>query len=65
MYRVIDQNGKAVTQSIRREQDGTWGATVWFGCNPATDIRRYYYRTRQAARKSDISDDIGKYDRVK
>jgi hypothetical protein len=62
---IRDQNGSIVTASITREEDGTWGATVWFGSRPATEIRRYYYATREYARHADISDDIGKNGRVR
>ena len=63
---TMDMNGNAVTKSVRRESDGTWGATVWFGggLGPATDVRRYYYMTRRDARAADISDVIGQRGRV-
>ena len=54
---VRDQNGRRVTRSVRREEDGTWGVTVWFGGPPgiATNIVRLRFRTREAARFADIS----------
>jgi len=53
-----DQNGNRLSKDVRREPDGTWGVTVWFG-TPATNVRRYYYRTREQARQGDISDGPG------
>ena len=55
-----DQNGNPVTKSVKREDDGTWSANVWFGSYPATNIRRYKYETRAQARDADISDEPGK-----
>ncbi len=60
-----DQNGRQVTKSVRRENDGTWGATVWSGSGVVTDLGRYYYRTREHARRADISNNIGEYGRVR
>jgi len=60
-----DSNDMVVTMSIRHEPDGTWGRNVWFGRRNVTDVRRYYYRTRVAARAGDISDDIGQSGRVR
>lgn len=56
---IRDQNGKRVTRSVRREADGSWGVTVWFGGafnGLATSITRLRFRTRAAARGADISD---------
>lgn len=57
--KVIDNNGKLVSKSVRREADGLWSANVWFGGGNgfATNLhRRYGYKTRNAARNADISD---------
>jgi hypothetical protein len=66
MATIRDQNGKTLTHDIRREDDGTWGCTVWFGGwnGFATNVRRYHYRTREQAEDGDISDDIGQRGRV-
>lgn len=62
-----DQNGHIIYPDIRRDV-GTpgWGVTVTFGgaMGPATEVRRYYYRTRKQARNGDIGDDIGRRGRV-
>jgi len=55
-----DQNGHEITKNVRREDDGTWGANVWFGSYPPTNLRRYFYQTRDQARDADISDEPGK-----
>ncbi len=55
-----DQNGNEIHRNIRREDDGTWGVNVWFGANPPTNLRRYFYETRGEARAADISDEPGK-----
>jgi hypothetical protein len=55
-----DQNGNRLTKNVRRESDGTWGANVWFGHNPPTSLRRYYYATQSQARAADISDEPGR-----
>lgn len=55
---VRDQNGRRVTRSVRREAEDLWGVTVWFGGwnGLATDVRRLTFRTRESARRADISD---------
>jgi hypothetical protein len=58
---TIDQNGRKITKSVKRESDGTWSALVWSGlgtqANPARDVRRVYgYKTRAEARQADISE---------
>ena len=55
-----DQNGNMIRANVREEADGTWGANVWFGHNPATTLRRYFYETRDQARQADISDELGR-----
>ena len=61
-----DSNGKSISKSIRRESDGAWGANVWFASNGwASTVRRYSYSSRDAARASDISDEVGKRGRVR
>lgn len=59
---VKDQNGRRLAANVAREADGTWSATVWFGGmnGLGTNVRRYYYETRDAAKRADIPDDIGK-----
>lgn len=54
---VRDQNGRRLTRSVKRERDGSWSATVWFGgCNGlGTDARRLRFKTRASARQADIS----------
>ena len=57
-----DQNGRRVTRSVRRAEDGNgWIATVWFGgfYGFVTDVTTYRYRTRAQARDADISDAPG------
>jgi len=56
-----DQNGNPVIKDVRRE-GSVWGANVWWGSGPlgVTTIRRYYYRTREAARNADIGDEPGR-----
>ncbi len=63
---VRDQNGNRLSANVRRESDGSWGRTVWFGgANGfATTVRRYFYRSRAEARKGCISDEIGRDGRV-
>jgi cell wall assembly regulator SMI1 len=60
-----DQAGNVVLEDVRPQPDGTWGVTVWFGSHPATYVQRYYYKTLQQARDSDIGDDVGKHGRVR
>ena len=53
-----DQNGNRVSKNVKKEQNGTWSANVWFGANPATNLSRYGgYKTRKAAYNSDIGDE--------
>lgn len=59
-----DQNGRTVAASIKRTTKG-WERKVWFGTNPATNVRTYVYDSRDNARRGDISDDIGKNGRIK
>ena len=61
---TTDSNGTTVTKDIRKEPDGTWGRTVWFGSHNVTTVRRYFYSSRQTARAGDISDEIGTAGRV-
>lgn len=67
MTTTRDQNGKRLAAKVAREADGTWGANVWFGGanGLGTDVRRYYYETRDDARCADISHEIGKFSRVR
>lgn len=58
-----DSNGNRVFRAVRKDGD-VWGANVWSGSGCVTNVRRYYYSTRAAARKADISDEIGKRGRV-
>lgn len=52
-----NQNGALLRRNVRQDKNGTWSANVWFGCDPATEIRRYYgYHSREAAREADISE---------
>jgi hypothetical protein len=67
-----DQNGRPIRKNIARESAPrgdapiAWGVTVWFGGwnGLGTDVRRYFYRTRDEARKADISDRLGQRGRV-
>ena len=54
---IRDQNGNIVRQDIKPHPEG-WAVNVWFGgANGfATDITRLVFRTRESARKADISD---------
>lgn len=66
---VRDQNGNALSADVRWKLIGDlacWGVTVWFGgaMGPATEVRRYYYRTREQARRGSIGDSIGQRGRV-
>ena len=47
-----------VSKDVRRDNDGTWSRTVWFGRAACpTTVRRYYgYATRADARDGDISE---------
>ena len=56
-----DQNGNRLSPRTHRVRalngDETgYARQVWFGWNPATEIRCHVYKTRDAARKGDISD---------
>ena len=62
--KVYGSNQQVVTRDVRREADGTWGVNVWSGSQYVTDVRRYFYSTRDAARKGDISDAPGRHGRV-
>lgn len=49
------------------DEDETWvyGVNVWLGADEfAHDVRRYYYRTSDAAGRAEHSDEIGQRDRV-
>lgn len=64
---IIDQNGQRVDRRVWWNPDKrAWGADVYWGggLGPATTVRRYYYVSRDAARRADLSDDIGKRGRV-
>jgi hypothetical protein len=51
---------------IRREADGSWSVTVWWGHHGiVSHVQRYFYNSRAAARASDIGDTIGKRGRVR
>ena len=65
MMTVRDSNGKKLTKSVKKEEQG-WGATVWFGGanGLGTNVRRYYYETKTQAQNGDISDEIGKRGRL-
>lgn len=65
MSTTRDSNGNILTKSVRKTAEG-WQATVWFGgaYGFATDERTYTYRTREQARRADISDDIGQRGRI-
>ena len=54
-----DQNGRPLVRNIKQESDGSWGCNVWVGRNPPTNLRRYFYGTREQARDADISDTPG------
>ena len=54
---VFGFNGETIYSDVRREPDGGWGCTVWFGSDYPTMVRRYRYATRAQARKACISDD--------
>ena len=62
-----DQNHNPVHRNVERGPEG-WGVTVYFGSSQwggvVTNVRRYYYETRQQARDGDIGDDIGQRGRV-
>jgi hypothetical protein len=55
-----DSNGVTLTRNVRQDEDGTWGANVWFGQSPAINLRRYYYQTKAQAADADISDVPGR-----
>jgi len=55
-----DVDGNPVYKNIERDKDGIWWVTVWYGWRPVTDVRRYGYETRAAARAGDISDEPGR-----
>ncbi len=53
--------------AVRREEDRTWGANVRPGGETSegdTDVR-YYYRTRDQARRASAADEIGERGRVR
>lgn len=61
MKTATDQNGNKLFKNVKKQKDGTWAATVWFGHCPATEVRRLGgYPTRAAARAADISDPNGR-----
>lgn len=55
-----DQNDHPIHVNICQDEQGRWGANVWFGQYPPTNLSRRYYRTRAEARRADISHDIDK-----
>ena len=63
---ISESNPKST--AVRREDDGTWGANVRPGdetTEGVTDVRRYYYRTRDEARRASAADEIGERGRVR
>jgi hypothetical protein len=55
-----DQNGNELSRDIRKVTEGGtigYAATVWSGgaYGPATDVRRYVYKTREQADLADIA----------
>lgn len=62
---VRDPNGNRVCKRIARAGN-SWAVNVWSGgwYGFATNLRRYYYATREQARMADISDGIGTRGRV-
>ncbi|MCY4653245.1 MAG: hypothetical protein OXC95_08785 [Dehalococcoidia bacterium] len=62
---VRDSNGKVLRRNVRPEGEG-WGVTVWMGGinGLGTDEMRFIYQSRDAARRGDISDEIGKRGRI-
>ena len=63
---VRDSNGTRTSSNVKKE-NGSWGVNVWFGGvnGLGTNVRRYYYHTREQAREGNIAHDIGKYGRIK
>jgi hypothetical protein len=65
-----DQNGNLITRNVRKAKTPAgkpaWAVNVWWGgaYGPATNLRVYFYRQREDARRGDISDDIGKHGRI-
>ena len=60
-----DSNGNTLRADVRKE-GSLWGRNVWFGGlnGLGTNVRRYYYSTRDAARGGCIADETGKRGRV-
>lgn len=42
---------------VKKHTNGLWGCNVWFGTGPGAvaSSKRFYFKTRQEARKADIS----------
>ena len=53
---IRDQNGDPIKRNVKRSSNGLWGCNVWSGRYPPTNLRRYFYKTREQARAADISD---------
>ena len=51
---------------VQREVDGTWSATVWWGHHGiVSNVQRYFYRSRAAARAACIEHAIGEQGRIR
>jgi hypothetical protein len=63
---VKDRNGRRICQRILHNPDGSWDVTVWLGgANGfASEVRRYTYKTREQARRSDITHQLGQHGRI-
>jgi hypothetical protein len=63
---VKDRNGEVVRPRVEKNPDGGWDVTVWLGgANGfASEVRRYTYKTREQARRSDITHKLGQHGRI-
>ncbi len=63
-----DQNGNIVRPNTRkvRHADGRvgWITTVWFGSNPATEIRDHVYESIYGAKLAAVCDDYRNSDMI-
>jgi len=61
---IRDVNGQVMRRNVRRDPDNRnrWMADVWFGggYGCATTVRTYRYSSRDAARRADIGDEVGR-----